>query len=242
MITVLIGICLISLVCLFVFLVKSSFRKKKNIISSILVILVSLVLIVAVKNYEDKVEAEQKVKQEQIARENAESKLKLKEELEIKEKVDAEQKEQEMTEQKIEVEKLAKEQAEAEQKIAEEESQKINNIDKAKSQLVGKKYTIAPLLYDDMDASKAMAENKAPQNLMHDGMKNITFNDDNTAHIGLAGTYRPDMDVSYTLSENMLVVGQDNIPYLLSNGVISFDTWTTSFGEHTITWSITASN
>ncbi|MBO0446568.1 O-antigen ligase family protein [Enterococcus ureilyticus] len=252
MITVLIGICLISLVCLFVFLVKSAFRTKKNIISSILVILVSLVLIVAVKNYEDKVEAEQKVKQEQIAREKAETELKAKEKQEEEEKVEAEKKAKEEREEQEAKEKAEAEQrnkkeqiekAEAEQKLKEEESQKINDINTVKMQLIGKKYNITPSLYDGIDVNKAMSENKAPQSLVHDGFNGVTFKDDNIAHLELLGTYRPDTDVNYTVTEDTLLVGQHNIPYSINNGIVTFGTWTTNYTDgHTITWSIAPSN
>lgn len=113
------------------------------------------------------------------------------------------------------------------------ESESINI---AKQQLIGNTFSMGPSLYDGEDATQAMEENKAPQNLMHDGAARLKFIDDSTVHVELAGTYRPDYDTSYKLTKNMLIIEHRNIPYTINNGLISFDTWTTEANGHTITW------
>lgn len=107
----------------------------------------------------------------------------------------------------------------------------------AQKQLVGKRFSMIPILYDGEDAAQAMAENKAPQNLIHDGATTFSFTNDSTVHVELLGTYRPDYDTSYTLTDNMIIIQQRNIPYSVKNGIVSFDDWTTELDGHTITQS-----
>ena len=161
------------------------------------------------------------------------------EEQEKKSKEEAEKKLQEDKE-KEEANRRAEE--EAAQKAKEEEDLKMNKIAEAQKQLVGKKYFISPSLYDGIDANKAMTENKAPQNLMHDGGKGVTFTNENTVHIELAGTYRPDTDMDYTLTEDTLTIGQDNIPYAINDGLLTFGTWTTDWSGHEVIWSFSPVN
>ncbi|MGG5317636.1 hypothetical protein [Enterococcus sp. AZ072] len=113
-----------------------------------------------------------------------------------------------------------------------------DTISNARKLLVGQRFSMAPVLYDGEDATKAMEENKAPQNLIHDGVAGFYFIDDSTVHVELAGTYRPDHDTSYTLTDDTLAIGERNIPYTLTDGLISFDSWTTDDNGHTITWSL----
>lgn len=107
----------------------------------------------------------------------------------------------------------------------------------AQSLLIGKSFVLSPTLYDGEPVNQAMDEQKAPQNLFHDGVANIRFMDEATAHIGLAGSYRPDHDTAYTLTSRTLTVNQHTIPYSIENGLISFESWTTEDQSHTITWS-----
>lgn len=53
--------------------------------------------------------------------------------------------------------------------IKESSSDESNTIKTAQKQLMGKRFFMVPALYDGEDANQAMEENKAPQNLMHDG-------------------------------------------------------------------------
>ncbi|WP_241699117.1 hypothetical protein [Vagococcus sp. CY53-2] len=113
-----------------------------------------------------------------------------------------------------------------------------DDLNITKKQLIGKTYIIKPILYDGIDVEQAMNNNKAPQNLIHDGVQIITFKDNSTVHIELAGTYRPDYDESYSLSPNTINIKDYYIPYKYNYGNISFDTWTTDTKGHTITWAI----
>ncbi len=121
--------------------------------------------------------------------------------------------------------------------VEDSSANELDVISTARNQLVGKRFSMVPLLYDGQDANQAMEENKAPQNLIHDGVVGFNFIDDSTVHVELLGTYRPDHDESYTLTDNMIIIKHWNIPYTLNNGIISFDSWTTDANGHTITWS-----
>lgn len=121
--------------------------------------------------------------------------------------------------------------------VKEPSADESNTINTAQKQLIGKRFFMVPSLYDGEDAAQAMAENKAPQNLIHDGATTFSFTNDSTVHVELLGTYRPDYDTSYTLTDNMIIIQQRNIPYSVKNGIVSFDDWTTELDGHTITWS-----
>lgn len=112
-------------------------------------------------------------------------------------------------------------------------------ISKVQKQLIGKRVSMMPVLYDNEDVTQATEENNAPQNLIHDGATTFHFIDASTVHVELLGTYRPDYDTSYTLTDTMIIIQQWNIPYSVSDGGISFDNWTTESNGHTITWSFT---
>lgn len=112
-----------------------------------------------------------------------------------------------------------------------------HTIATAQKQLIGRKFSLTPVLYDGEDANQAMEENKAPQSLVHDGSAIFSFTNETTVHVELAGTYRPDHNTSYTLTEDALIIGHRNIPYSITNGGISFDTWTTDLDGHRVTWS-----
>lgn len=128
-------------------------------------------------------------------------------------------------------EKYYKEQSEKQKKANDD----INQI---KNQLIGKKYVISPILYDGIDAEQAMNDRKAPQNLIHDGVQPVTFTNETTVHIELAGTYRPDYDETYTMTSETINLKDYYIPYTFSNGTFTFDTWTTDIDGHTVTWAM----
>ncbi|MBZ6004083.1 hypothetical protein KII95_08685 [Leuconostoc gelidum subsp. aenigmaticum] len=114
--------------------------------------------------------------------------------------------------------------------------------DAVHDQLVGKKYRISPSLYDGENTDQAMNEQKAPQNLAHDGIQDITFITDSMVRVKRSGSYRPDRDVPYALNATTLSFDYQNIPYSLINGTVSFDSWTTNMDGHTVTWTITPMN
>ncbi len=113
-------------------------------------------------------------------------------------------------------------------------------VDSVQSQLVGRSYSLVPLLYDGEDVNQAMNEGKAPQNLFHDGSAVLNFVNDSTVHVELAGTYRPDYNTSYRLADDLLYVKQWSIPYSVDNGTLSFHSWTTEVDGHTVTWTMTS--
>lgn len=129
------------------------------------------------------------------------------------------------------------------EKYYEEQSEKQtkddDDLNKIKNQLIGKKYVIKPILYDGIDAEQAMNDHKAPQSLIHDGVQPVTFTNDTTVHIELAGTYRPDYDETYTINSKTINLKDYYIPYTFNNDSFTFDTWTTDIDGHTVTWAMT---
>lgn len=123
-----------------------------------------------------------------------------------------------------------------------EQSDAQNQLDLVRDELVDRTFIIKPLLYDGVDVEQAMKEHNAPQNLIHDGVQRVTFTDDVSVTIELAGTYRPDYSESYTLSTNTINLKDYYIPYSLNNGTFSFDTWTTNVDEHVVTWAMIPQN
>lgn len=115
-------------------------------------------------------------------------------------------------------------------------SSQPDNLALAQQQLVGKSFSLAPVLFDGQAVNQAMDENKAPQNLVHDGGAYISFTSDSTAFVELAGSYRPNYEDEYTMTNETITVANQTIPYSITNGVLTFDSWTTELDGHTITW------
>jgi len=64
---------LISIICFIVFLIKAKFRTKKFLLGAIIGIVVSFVLIGVTMTPEERAEAKQRAKEEQVAKEKAEA-------------------------------------------------------------------------------------------------------------------------------------------------------------------------
>lgn len=107
--------------------------------------------------------------------------------------------------------------------------------------LVNESYTIAPILYDGEDITKAMNSNKAPANTVHDGILYIYFKNDTTMRELSGMTPSQAFEKKYTLNNGILnMESQFEIPYTLHASTIQFQTWTTSSQGHSITWKITS--
>ncbi|WP_265459645.1 hypothetical protein [Enterococcus sp. HY326] len=237
------AIFLITLVCLVTFSVRPKLRKKSLIIISATGMIGSGFFTGAIwinqvidqriteaeKKANEKAEAELKESSEQAAKEAGEAAEKAE-----KAKEEQEAKEAEEAEEQARAEQEARE---AEERAREEQAAKL---EAAGAYLIGKSYVIKPLLYDGEDAEQAMIEYRAPQSLFHDGVRTLIFLDESTVRIELAGTYRPDYDTSYTLSEDSLLINQDTIPYSYADNVITFGTWTTTTEGHVTTWTMLA--
>jgi len=123
---------LISIICFIVFLIKAKFRTKKFLLGALIGIVVSFVLIGVTMTPEERSEAKQRAKEEQVAKDKAEAKKKAKEEQVAKDKAEAEK--------KVKEEQVAKEKAEAEKKAKEEQvaKEKAEAEKKAKEEQVAK--------------------------------------------------------------------------------------------------------
>ncbi|MHC5247419.1 hypothetical protein [Enterococcus sp. LJL90] len=231
------AIFLIALVCLVIFSVTPKFRKKSLIIFSAIIMIVSFFFTGAI--WINQVIDQRVTEAEQKAKEEAEAELKESSEQAAKEAAEKAKEEQAAKEAEEAAEQARAEQEarEAEERAREEQAAKL---EAASAYLIGKSYVIKPLLYDGEDAEQAMIEYRAPQSLFHDGVRTLIFLDESTVRIELAGTYRPDYDTSYTLSEDSLLINQDTIPYSYADNVITFGTWTTTTEGHVTTWTMLA--
>ncbi|NVY96094.1 hypothetical protein HU830_02705 [Lactobacillus sp. DCY120] len=103
--------------------------------------------------------------------------------------------------------------------------------------LVGMGFRITPTLYDNLSVNQAMDENKAPQNLVHDGVTVGYFQDQTTVLTRLPMANSVDQS-PYQVTEQTIQVDQiHQVPYRFENGQVHFQTWTTKDEKgHVITW------
>lgn len=96
-------------------------------------------------------------------------------------------------------------------------------------ELVVKKYIndgfiITPIMYNGEDATKAMDENKAPQNLIHDGYTDGYIKDDQSVRLSHMGSAS---DGYYDISNGTLSIKQGAsrhiFRYTVNNGVVKFE-------------------
>jgi len=159
---------LISIICFIVFLIKAKFRTKKFLLGALIGIVVSFVLIGVTMTPEERSEAKQRAKEEQVAKDKAEAKKKAKEEQVAKDKAEAEKKvkEEQVAKEKAEAEKkakeeqVAKEKAEAEKKAKEEQvaKEKAEAEKKAKEEQVAKEKAEAEKKAKEQQVAKEKAE------------------------------------------------------------------------------------
>lgn len=121
-------------------------------------------------------------------------------------------------------------------------SSSTNSIENVQQALINQGYRIIPLLYDGEDTDQAMRENKAPQNLVHDGAELLLFKENDTVAVkGISGDFYPH-DESYLVTEKTITIDSVGIaiPYQFQQDKLVFQDWTTKAndenGEHTITW------
>lgn len=112
-----------------------------------------------------------------------------------------------------------------------------------KTYLLGKSFTIFPTQYDGEDIGKAMDEQKAPQSTVHDGGTYLYFEEASRVHE--TGSMMSDNAwfEDYTITDNAVQIGSKvTIPYVISNGIVNFQDWTTSLNGHTLTWRLNLDN
>lgn len=117
-----------------------------------------------------------------------------------------------------------------------------NNTDLVKKDLVGQGFKISPVLYNGEDIDQAMDEQKAPTNTVTDYTVLIYFNDAGSVTSKHLGQVRPDNE-NYSISNDILTLGDYQVPYSFNNGTITFSQWTASDNQGgTITYQITSYN
>ncbi|MFD1428799.1 hypothetical protein [Lacticaseibacillus mingshuiensis] len=138
-------------------------------------------------------------------------------------------------------------------------AEKTDSVDGATAKipdLTGKVLTIIPLLYDGEDSSKAMDDQTAPTNLVHDYSGYGYFKSNSEFRLTGNGNYIPVWSDTVTFSDGVMTLkpGKDGtdgmllssgytFKYAVKNGQLVFPNWTTTEERdgktHTITWSAT---
>lgn len=133
----------------------------------------------------------------------------------------------------------AKQSTKAVDEVQPENSRSAINPEIARNYLIGQGFAIEPISYDGIAADKAMDENIAPQNLVHDGSFLIYFLDPNKAIYKGLGSYNPVYNLNYDVDDNNIIIKDlsDQIPYSVNNGIITVHDWNTQDNAgHVITW------
>lgn len=133
----------------------------------------------------------------------------------------------------------AKQSTKAVDEVQPENNLLATNPEIARNYLIGQGFAITPISYDGIAADKAMDENIAPQNLVHDGSFLIYFLDPNKAIYKGLGSYNTVYNLSYDVDDNNIIIKDlsDQIPYSVNNGVITVHDWNTQDNAgHVITW------
>ena len=133
----------------------------------------------------------------------------------------------------------AKQSTKAVDEVQPENNRSATNPEIARNYLIGQGFAITPISYDGIAAAKAMDENIAPQNLVHDGSFLIYFLAPNKAIYKGLGSYNPVYNLNYDVDDNNIIIKDlsDQIPYSVNNGVITVHDWNTQDNAgHVITW------
>lgn len=133
----------------------------------------------------------------------------------------------------------AKQPTKAVDEVQPENNRSTTNPEIARDYLIGQGFAIEPISYDGIAADKAMDENIAPQNLVHDGSFLIYFLAPNKAIYKGLGSYNPVYNLNYDVDDNTIIIKDlsDQIPYSVNNGVITVHDWNTQDNAgHVITW------
>lgn len=133
----------------------------------------------------------------------------------------------------------AKQPTKAVDEVQSENNRSATNPEIARDYLIGQGFAIEPISYDGIAADKAMDENIAPQNLVHDDSFLIYFLDPNKAIYKGLVSYNPVYNLNYDVDDNNIIIKDlsDQIPYSVNNGIITVHDWNTQDNAgHVITW------
>lgn len=115
-------------------------------------------------------------------------------------------------------------------------SSSSTRLTQVKQQLIGQGFVIMPKLYDGENVDQAMAEDKAPQNTVHDGYSYLVFSNDTTLQRTKNGYIKVE-NLPYTVTEQTINISNYyKIPYSLTNGTLSFKPVNNQVQGHTYTF------
>lgn len=106
-------------------------------------------------------------------------------------------------------------------------------------ELVGLGFQISPVLFNGEAVDQAMAENKAPQNLFHDGVMLGYFADQTQARVSGMARYLYAHTIGYSVNGKVLAMNGWQIPLSVSDHQIQTVQWKASDQDgNTITWKL----
>ncbi|GAX04191.1 hypothetical protein IWT140_01829 [Secundilactobacillus pentosiphilus] len=114
-----------------------------------------------------------------------------------------------------------------------------DNSSTVKQFVAGQDFKIEPVLYNGQPVNKAMDEQKAPQNTVHDYTVLVNFDQASKATTQYIGEIRPEHK-SYTVANDTLTLGKYHIPFSTNGKAVTFLPWKASDGQGgTITYKFT---
>lgn len=114
-----------------------------------------------------------------------------------------------------------------------------DNSSTVKQFVAGQDFKIEPVLYNGESVNKAMDQQKAPQNTVHDYTVLVNFDQASKVTTQYIGEMRPEHR-RYTVSNNTLTLGKYHIPFSTNGKTVTFLPWKASDGQGgTITYKFT---
>lgn len=105
------------------------------------------------------------------------------------------------------------------------------------SNLIGIGFQIMPILFNGEDVTKAMGENKAPQNTVHDGSQLGYFSNSTQARVSGVARYMYAHTINYGYDNGILNMKDWHIPVDVINGELQPVQWEAEdYAGNTITW------
>lgn len=109
------------------------------------------------------------------------------------------------------------------------------------AELSGLGFQISPVLFNGEAVDQAMAENKAPQNTVHDGVMLGYFIDQTQARVSGMARYMYAHTIGYSVNGKVLAMNGWQIPLTVTDGQLQSAQWQAQDTQgNTITWKIDA--
>lgn len=128
------------------------------------------------------------------------------------------------------------------------EAKAVENSSKADSSVsivrneLKKGFSLVVMAYNGEDVDKAMEDNKAPTNTVHDSIE-TGYMKGSTMLINVRYTNGDVIKQEYSITDKVLIIGTNHIPYEINDGKVTFKTWDKKYQDgSTLTWKFTIDN